>query len=83
MQQLAIIKGVGFGLRDSPNAKPTLWFGIEMLDGCACMTFQGNKIVEILKSSGCYEISELEGKGCIVDSEGPGSVVTFIKMFKK
>lgn len=66
MKKLAIIKGVGFGLRDVGQA--CLWFATHIDESeAALQIFVGKELERIVKESGCYDISEIEGKSCWVE----------------
>lgn len=69
MKQLAIMKGVDFGLRDAGT--PVLWFTVYVSEGAAALQIlAGEKIEILLKDAGCYSIKELEGKACWVERDG-------------
>ena len=64
-ENLAIIKGIGFGYRDC--GKPTLWFDA-MMDGYGVLLlFQGDAIIEFVKEWEVYDIRQLEGKAIVVE----------------
>ena len=69
MKQLAIMKGVDFGLRDAGT--PVLWFSTYISEcSAALQVLVGREIEIFLKDSGCYSIKELEGKSCWVECDG-------------
>ena len=74
-EELAIIKDVSFGVRDSYRA--ALWFTAEMLHGSALLCIDAEKIVKIIEKNFIKSIEDLEGTTCIVD--GGGSRVNFVK----
>jgi len=81
MKELAVVTGVGFGLRDFPDKEPGLWFGLGYLSGSCLMTFQRGDVKWVIKESGCYDIKELKGRICVIENEGPGSHVEFVRWF--
>ena len=69
MKQLAIMKGVDFGLRDV--GMPVLWFSTYITEcSAALQVLAGEEIKTLLKDAGCYSIKELEGKSCWVECNG-------------
>ena len=78
MKELAIIKGVGIGIRDC-NA-PVLWFSVEMLHGGALQIFPWNEARQVILDFSVRDVRDLEGRACIVDSGdgGPGSTVEYV-----
>jgi len=79
MKTLAIIKDVGFGLRDC--GRPTLWYTAESVGWGALMTVEFNEIENFLKKADCYDIKELEEAPIVVDVEG--TRVRFVDFFNK
>lgn len=68
MKKLAIIKGVGFGMRDM--GEPCLWFATHIDESVAALQiFVEDELKQVVKESGCYDISEIEGKSCWVECE--------------
>lgn len=63
-EELAIVKGVGFGMRDC-NA-PVLWFGVETLNGGSLQVFNLDEAGKLIEGAACYDIKSLEGRACIV-----------------
>lgn len=79
MKQLAIMKGVDFGLRDV--GIPVLWFSVYISEcSAALQVLAGEEIKVLLKDAGCYSIKELEGKSCWVECES--NHITFIEFAK-
>ena len=78
-KQLAIIRGVGFGMRDCHV--PTLWFSVHW-DEClgALQCFQGQQLIDLVKVAGFYDIQRLEGQPCWILVEG--NLVTFVGLAK-
>ena len=63
---MAIIKNVGFGMRDC--AHPVLWFDTYTSEGSgALQVFSYPKSEEIIKQAGVYDVHGLEGKPCWVE----------------
>lgn len=49
MEELAIVKGVGFGMRDCSN--PVLWFGVETLHGGSLQVFSMKESEQVIKDA--------------------------------
>ena len=65
-EQMAIIKGVGIGIRDV--GRPVLWFEVNSMDGGgALQVFGWEEAAEIIKAYGIYEVHSLNGKPCRVE----------------
>lgn len=65
-EQMAIIQGVGVGLRDV--GKPVLWWTVNTGDsGCALQVFNWEEAGEIIKAYGVREVHGLDGKPCWVE----------------
>jgi len=68
MRQLAIMRGVNFGLRDVGT--PVLWFTVHVSEGSAALQVLADEEMKtLLKNAGCYSITELEGKACWVERD--------------
>ena len=80
VEQLAIAKGVGVGVRDA--GRPILWFEVSMLYGGALLVFEWDEARQLIQDADAYDIKSLEGRACVVTSGGPGSVVRFIRWHK-
>ena len=69
-EQLGIIKGAGYGMRDFRGA-PGLWFTVYTSDHTASLQcFFGEQANAILKAGNVYDIPELTGRACYVREEG-------------
>ena len=79
MKTLAIMKDVGFGLRDC--GRPILWYTAESVGWGALMVVELSEIEDFLKKANCYDIKELEGAPIIVDVEG--TKIRFVDFFNK
>jgi hypothetical protein len=77
-QELAVIDGVGFGMRDCPSC--VLWFGVKMLVGGTLVIMGVLEAVELIEKHHIREIQDLDGMPCIVESEGLGGNVKFIDL---
>lgn len=77
-EQLAIISGPGFGLRDT--SWPVLWFGVSMLGAGALQCFQGQEALDFVKANDITDIKHLDGKPCVVDVQR--NTVRFKRLFK-
>ena len=76
--ELAIIKGVGYGVRDRNH--PMLWFEVSFLGGGALICLPQDQANRLIKEKMIYNIKDMEGKPCIVDVEERG-MVTFVGLF--
>lgn len=72
MEQLGVVTGVGFGMRN--GNEPALWFSIEILEGHSLQIFNLESAGKLIKESKVYDIRNLEGKPCIVESTGANQV---------
>ncbi len=62
---LAVIRGVGYGNRDV--GKPCLWFTTYISETTGALhVFTGDEANQFIRSSGVYDIRDLDGKACIV-----------------
>ena len=60
-EQLAIMKGVGFGNRDV--GYPVLFFSTMISEGCgALQVMEGKKAMDFIKAYGVYDVKDMEGK---------------------
>ena len=66
MEELAIIKNVGFGMRDMN--KPVLWFTVETLYYNSLLFFTGNDILDFIKKANVYDCKDINGRTCIVET---------------
>ena len=65
-EQLAIIQGVGVGLRDTNQ--PVLWWSAHTGDaGSALHVFGWDEAADIIRDYGVREVHELNGKPCWVE----------------
>lgn len=62
---LGIIRDARFGNRDI--GRPCLYFTAETLDGSSLQILIDTAL-EVIKESGVYEVSDLNGKGCVLES---------------
>ena len=66
---MAIIQGVGVGLRDTNN--PVLWWSVHTDSiGSALHVFNWETAFDIIKAYGVGEVHSLNGKPCWVEVEG-------------
>lgn len=78
-EQLAVIKGVGAGMRDAPY--PILWFNVYVSDGVAALQcIPWDEAGKLVKKEGIHEIHELEGKPCYVETDG--MTIKFLRLAK-
>lgn len=73
---LGIIKGINVGVRDT--GYPVVWFTVESLSGHCLQVIKD--IPNFIKEAGCYKLSDLEGKPCVMLEEG--CVSDFVRIFK-
>lgn len=76
MRQLAIIKGVGFGMRDAPV--PVLWFEVNTGEGAALQCLRWEQAEPVIRQ--VHEVHDLEGKPCWVETDG--MTMRFIELAK-
>ncbi len=68
-EQMAIIQGVGVGLRDTNHS--VLWWSAHTGNaGSALHVFDWATAADIIKDYGVREVHELNGKPCWVEVEG-------------
>lgn len=64
MEELAIIKDINTGIRDTNQA--ICWFTIEALSGSSLQIISIEQMVKLINESQCYKLSDLNNKPCIV-----------------
>ena len=75
-EQMAIIQGVGIGLRDTN--RPVLWWSVHTgNDGSALHVFDWETAAAIIKDYGVEEVHSLNGKPCWV--EVSDNRITFLR----
>ena len=68
-EQLAIIKGVGFGNRDV--GRPVLFFETYLSEGIgALQILSDDEAMNFIKAYGVYDVKDLEGKPVWIEREG-------------
>lgn len=67
-EELAIIKGVGFGLRDA--GYPVLSFETKQEGSGALQVLNLEQTGKLIQEAEVYDIKDLEGKACIVEKDG-------------
>lgn len=67
-EELAVIKDIQVGMRDAGS--PICWFSVEVLYGTSLQVISIKEMEELIKSSECYKLSDLNGKLCIVETDG-------------
>lgn len=78
-ERLAIMKKVGFGLRDV--GQPCLHFEAFISDAVASLqVLFGKDIEKVLKDAQAYDVKDLEGKACWVENDNMTS--KFLRMAK-
>jgi len=77
-EELAIIKDVGFGLRDGET--PILWFEADMKGSGALLAFWDEDALKFVKDNNVIDIKHLNGKPCIVSVDR--GLVKFVRIFK-
>ena len=79
MKQLAIIKGVGVGMRDCHN--PVLWFSVYIGEGVgALIVLDWQRAERLIKTHGIHEVRDLEGQPCWVNCDQ--NKISFIDIAK-
>ncbi len=68
MEELGIVKNVKIGMRDCEN--PVMWFDVETLSGMSFLIFDLTQTGELIKQAQVYNIQGLEGRTCVVETEG-------------
>jgi len=82
MQQLAIMHDVKFGKQERIIGL-VLHFSVDMLEGGAGLMVDYETLKKFCEDNYIEDITWFEGKPCVVDSEGYGSSVKFIKFIKQ
>jgi hypothetical protein len=77
-EQLAIMRGVKIGMRDV--GKPCLWFDAAGEGWGSLQILNWVEAEKLIEAADVYDFSQLEGKPCIVESDGPGSTTRFIRL---
>jgi hypothetical protein len=78
---LAIMREVGYGNRDL--GRPCLWFSTYIDESSAALqVLQGDEAEEVIRESGVYDVRDLEGKPCWVDTSEHGRI-RFMRVWKK
>ena len=77
---LAIIKNVGFGMRDASS--PVLWFDAYESEGTASLQcIPATAAISLIKKHGIRNVADLEGRPCWVLHEN--GLVHFIDFWEK
>ena len=78
-EELAIISNIGFGMRDANY--PVIYFEVSALSGGALQIITTPESIDkFIRTAGCYNITDLNGKACIV--ERTGNTMLFVRMHK-
>lgn len=78
-KQLAIMKQVGYGCRDT--GRPCLFFSTHIDESsCALQVLFGKDANDVITSSGVYNVKDLEGQPCWVEVKG--NVIRFLEIAK-
>lgn len=83
VQCIATIDTAHYGLRDFPDGRPGLWFGVSWNKGGSCTfyAFTHDETEQFIIANRILDIEDLNGKQCIVEETGPGcSPVRFVKL---
>jgi len=81
MKQLAIIKNVGFGCRDTN--RPILFFNTYIEEGMgALQILEVPQAMEIIKQYQVFDVKDLEGKACWVDVEDDKIIFNSVCLIK-
>ncbi len=80
MKQLAIISNFRLGYVD--HCGIIFHFSVDMLDGGAGLNVNYETVAKFMLDNYIENIGWFNGKSCVVDSDGPGSIVKFIEFRK-
>lgn len=67
-EEMAIIETVHVGVRDV--GLPVLWFGVKTLSGGSLQVMGWADAAKFIKEWDCYDIKSIEGKPCVVETDG-------------
>lgn len=67
-EELAIMKNVSFGTRDTNYA--ALWFDVEMISEGSLQRLSVEDAVTLIEKNGITNINNLNGKPCIIETDG-------------
>jgi hypothetical protein len=79
---IATIEGGSYGLRDFPDGKPGIWFGVKYghPDGFgALIVIMWDEVEDFMVQNKVNDIKDLNGQKCIIVDEG--GLVRFISLF--
>lgn len=80
-ETLAVARNVGFGNRDTGS--PCLFFDTYVSEhGAALQVLTGDRAIEVIRATGVYDVKELEGRPCWVDTSDRG-VIRFLRFWEK
>lgn len=79
---LATITTAHYGVRDFPDGRSGLWFGVEWGDGWgAAINFAHDEAEQFLINNQVFDIAHLNGRQCFILDEGIGACpVQFVRM---
>lgn len=76
---IATIEGGSFGLRDFPDGRPGVWFGVKYGNFGALITITGDYVEDFMVKNHVNDIKDLDGSKCIIVDEG--GFVRFISLY--
>ena len=76
--EMAIMKHVSFGLRDTNHA--AIWFDVSMLGCGSLLSIPRNDVIKFMEENDISDLRNLEGKPCVVNRDG--GMVTFVRLIK-
>jgi len=78
-ETMAIIRNVHVGNRDT--GRPCLWFSVYISESDAALqVFINDRMLKMIRQSGVYDIKELEGAPCWVETDG--EIIRFVRFWK-
>lgn len=81
-EQMAIMRGVKVGLRDTGH--PCLWFEMKTSENTGSLqvlSWEGAK--QLLIDARVFELSDLEGRPCVASVDPSGTLATFVRVWKE
>lgn len=67
-EEMAIMKGVSVGMRDTGH--PCMWFSVNQEGSGSLQVLSWKEAEELIRKADVYDIKELNGKACIVEVDG-------------
>lgn len=67
-EELGIINNINVGMRDC--SYPICFFQVDCLGGSSLQIISIEEMTKLIQDSYCYKLSDLNGKPCIVETDG-------------